>query len=106
MAQINFRIDDDTKRAAEDLFKSLGLTMSSAITVFLNQSINERGIPFKIQAHDPSVRPMSELLRRIDDVEHGRNCHYHDLIEVDDKAKKPVRAKSRPACSRRRRIVT
>ena len=85
MAQINFRIDDETKRAAEALFKSLGLTMSSAITVFLNQSINERGIPFKVQARDPSARPMSELLQRIDDVEHGRNCHYHDLIEVDDK---------------------
>ena len=44
MAQINFRIDDDTKRAAEALFKSLGLSMSSAITVFINQSITERGI--------------------------------------------------------------
>ena len=83
MAQINFRIDDETKRAAEALFKSLGLTMSSAITVFLNQSINERGIPFRIHAPDPSARPVSELLQRIDDVEHGRNCHYHDLIEVD-----------------------
>ena len=106
MAQINFRIDDETKRAAEALFKSLGLTMSSAITVFLNQSINERGIPFKVQAPDPSARPMSELLLRIDDVEHGRNCHYHDLIEVDDKAKKSApRSKSRSARSRRRRAV-
>ena len=95
MAQINFRIDDDTKRAAEALFKSLGLTMSSAITVFLNQSINERGIPFKVHAPDPSARPMSELLQRIDDVEHGRNCHYHDLIEVDDKIEKPAKARTR-----------
>lgn len=106
MAQINFRIDDETKRAAEALFKSLGLTMSSAITVFLNQSINERGIPFRIHAPDPSARPVSELLQRIDDVEHGRNCHYHDLIEVDGKARKSApRAKSRPTRSRRRRAV-
>ena len=105
MAQINFRIDDETKRAAEALFKSLGLTMSSAITVFLNQSINERGIPFKVHAPDPSARPMSELLQRIDDVEHGRNCHYHDLIEVDDKAEKTARAKQRPVRSRRRRAM-
>jgi DNA-damage-inducible protein J len=106
MAQINFRIDDETKRAAEALFKSLGLTMSSAITVFLNQSINERGIPFRVHAPDPSARPVSELLQRIDDVEHGRNCHYHDLIEVDGKARKSApRAKSRPTRSRRRRAV-
>ena len=106
MAQINFRIDDEPKRAAEALFKSLGLTMSSAITVFLNQSINERGIPFRVHAPDPSARPVSELLQRIDDVEHGRNCHYHDLIEVDGKARKSApRAKSRPTRSRRRRAV-
>ena len=103
MAQINFRIDDETKTAAETLFKSLGLTMSSAITVFLNQSINERGIPFKIQIPDPSARPMAELLQRIDDVKHERNCHYHDLIEVDDKTEKPTRAKSRSARNLRRR---
>ena len=106
MAQVNFRIDDETKRAAEALFKSLGLTMSSAITVFLNQSINERGIPFRVHAPDPSARPVSELLQRIDDVEHGRNCHYHDLIEVDGQARKSApRAKSRPTRSRRRRAV-
>ena len=106
MAQINFRIDDETKRAAEALFKSLGLTMSSAITVFLNQSINERGIPFKVHAPDPSARPVSELLQRIDDVKHGRNCHYHDLIEVDGQARKSApRAKSRPTRSRRRKAV-
>ncbi len=106
MAQINFRIDDETKRAAEALFKSLGLTMSSAITVFLNQSINERGIPFRVHAPDPSARPVSELLQRIDDVKHGRNCHYHDLIEVDGQARKSApRAKSRPTRSRRRRAV-
>ena len=48
MAQINFRIDDKTKREAEALFGRMGLTMSGAIMVFLRQSINERGIPFKL----------------------------------------------------------
>ena len=105
MAQVNFRIDDETKRQAEELFGQMGLTMTSAIMVFIKQSINEQGIPFKVHVPE-NILTKDELLRSIDDVEHGRNCHYHDLIEVDDKAKKPVRAKSRPACSRRRSIVT
>ena len=83
MAQINFRIDDETKRRADELFNSLGLTMSSAITVFINQSLDYQGIPFLIQKRDPSARPMSELLRRIDDVEHGRNCHEHTDEEIE-----------------------
>ena len=83
MAQINFRIDDETKRRADKLFNSLGLTMSSAITVFINQSLDYQGIPFPIQKRGPSARPMSELLQRIDDVEHGRNCHEHTDEEME-----------------------
>ena len=37
MAQINIRIDDKIKREAEGLFDSLGLTMSSAIMVFIRK---------------------------------------------------------------------
>ena len=94
MAQVNFRIDDETKRRAEELFSSLGLTMSSAITVFVNHSLDFQGIPFVIQKRDRSARPVSELLQRIDDVENGRNCHYHDLLEGDEE-KKPKRAMKR-----------
>ena len=104
MAQVNFRIDDETKRQAEELFGQMGLTMSSAIMVFIRQSINNQGIPFKVQVRDPSARPMSELLQRIDDVEHGRNCHYHDLLD-DDKAEARPRSKSPRASRRRRRAV-
>jgi len=104
MAQVNFRIDDETKKRADELFNSLGLTMSSAITVFINHSLDFQGIPFVIQKRDPSARPASELLQRIDDVEHGRNCHYHDLLEVDGEGTKP-KAKTRRSSNRRRRNI-
>ena len=79
MAQINIRIDDDIKRRADDLFSSLGLTMSSAITVFIQHSIDFQGIPFPIQKRSPSVRPMSELLQRMDDMEHGVKGRFMEL---------------------------
>ena len=104
MAQINFRIDDETKRRAEAFFKSAGLTMSGAITIFIQQTLNRNEIPFPVRGPNPPPLTEDELLRRIDDVEHGRNCHYHDLIEVDEKTEKPGRAKSRPARNRRRRV--
>ena len=80
MAQVNFRIDDEIKREADALFKRLGMNMSVAITVFLNRAIQTQGIPFPVQAAAPLGD--DELLRRIDDVKNGRNCHYHDIIEV------------------------
>ena len=82
MAQVNFRIDDDTKLKADKLFADLGMTMSGAITIFIKHSLAYQGLPFPIQKRDPSARPMSELFRRIDDVEHGRNCHEHTDEEV------------------------
>ena len=107
MAQVNFRIDDETKQKAEALFNSLGLTMSSAITVFIQSSLDFQGIPFTVRKRDALVRPMDELLSRVDDVEHGRNCHFHDLIDVDDaKSSKRSRGTARKASARRRRTAS
>ena len=104
MAQVNFRIDDETKRRAEELFSSMGLTMTGAITIFIQQTLNRNEIPFPVQGAKPPTLTKEELLRRIDDMEHGRNCHYHDLIEVEDDndEQKP---KSRRTTTRRRRTV-
>ena len=100
MAQINFRIDDDTKRKADELFSSLGMTLSGAISIFLRRAIDFQGIPFEVRKNVPDIKPVSELLQRIDDVKHRRNCHYHELIPVDDE--KPA---TKPRTKARKRIA-
>ena len=52
MTQINFRIEEDIKENAEKALKEMGLTMSSAITMFLVKVGREKRIPFEITA-DP-----------------------------------------------------
>ena len=52
MAQVNFRIDENLKKNAEQVLNEMGLTMSAAITMFLVKVSRERSIPFKITA-DP-----------------------------------------------------
>jgi DNA-damage-inducible protein J len=42
------RVDLDTKEEAEALFNSLGLDRTTAIQLFLKQSINQHRIPFEI----------------------------------------------------------
>ena len=103
MAQVNFRIDDETKRRAESLFNSMGLTMSGAIMVFIRQSINDNAIPFKISAKNVAYH--AKLQKAFDDWENGRkNYHDHDLIEVDADESMP-KAKGRRTTVRRRRTV-
>ena len=48
MAQVNFRIDDDVKEKADELFDELGLNMTTACIMFIKASIRDRGIPFRV----------------------------------------------------------
>lgn len=51
------RIDDDLKHACDEVFEELGLTMTSALTVFLRQVVRTRTIPFIIGECQPSATP-------------------------------------------------
>ena len=44
---INVRVDEKTKKDVEDILEILGINMSTAIDVFLNQIILNKGLPFK-----------------------------------------------------------
>jgi len=46
MATLNIRIEENTKIKANKTLSSLGLDMSTAVKMFLNQVITENGLPF------------------------------------------------------------
>ncbi len=81
MAQISFRMDDDLKKSAEETFRSMGMSMSTAINIFVVQTVRNGQFPFVIKA-DPfySESNMSVLRRRARDMDAGRNVVEHDLI--------------------------
>ncbi len=58
MAQttLQVRLEEDLKKNAETVFSDCGIDMSSAIRLFLKQSIIRGGIPFKIKT-DPLYHP-------------------------------------------------
>ena len=50
MANVNvtIRIDEDLKQAADELFDDLGMSFTTAVNVFVRQSLREGRIPFEI----------------------------------------------------------
>lgn len=84
MAQISLRVDDDVKRGAEQTFNDIGLSMSTAINIFLKKVARERRIPFELSA-DPfySESNMAHLRRGIDALNAGKGVE-HEPLEVDD----------------------
>lgn len=49
MANVHVIVNDDIKLQAQELFESIGMDMTTAINIFLRQSIAFGGIPFTIR---------------------------------------------------------
>ena len=54
---IQIRVSRELKEEAETVFKSIGLKTSEAIRLFLQQSINNGGLPFQPMAAKPKTSP-------------------------------------------------
>ena len=85
MSRVDFNIEDDVRLNAELALKEMGLSMSTAVNIFLIKVGREKRIPFEINV-DPFYDPehIAELERRFTDAKAGRNMHEHELIEDDD----------------------
>lgn len=57
VTNINIRVDSEIKSQAQEVFSSLGLDMTTAINIFLRQSIRQHGIPFPISAEPVKKMP-------------------------------------------------
>ncbi|WP_195405619.1 type II toxin-antitoxin system RelB/DinJ family antitoxin [Streptococcus constellatus] len=51
MSTIAVRVDDKLKAEAVELFDSLGLDMTTAVKMFLIQSVQTKSIPFSVKQH-------------------------------------------------------
>ena len=65
---LNFRVDEELKRNAEAIFSQLGLSMSSAMNIFLRYCVRYGGIPFELRIEKPNA----ETLAAIEDVNNNR----------------------------------
>lgn len=54
MVTSTYRVDADLKKQASELYESMGMSLNTAINVFLRQSVKEQRMPFQ-----PSAAPMS-----------------------------------------------
>lgn len=92
--QVNFRVDDDIKRKADIIFSGIGLSMSSALNIFLRQVVARQAIPMELR-YDPLTDP-ARLEQAFADYENGRkNYHFHELPPLpEDNATTPVTEKT------------
>lgn len=78
-ATISFRTDPAIKREARELYADMGMDLSTAINIFLRQSIRENGMPFKITRDNPS----SIEARRQTETHDGESFTSADALMKD-----------------------
>ena len=59
---INIRSDVETKSKAQEIFASLGLDMSTAINMFLRQTVRQNDLPFALSTNvKPRKKTRTEM---------------------------------------------
>ena len=83
-AMVNFRMDEELKKGMEQTCKEMGMSMTTAFTIFATKVNREKKIPFEVSA-DPfySEANMERLRRGIAALNAGEGVE-HELIEVED----------------------
>ncbi len=81
---VNFRLDSDLKKEMEVLCDKLGMSMTTAFTIFAKKMTREQRIPFDVSISDPfySKENIEYLEKIVDDIKTGK-AHFeeHDLLE-------------------------
>ena len=69
------QIDSNLAKKAADIFSSIGLDLQSAIQLFLNRSVQARGIPFSMRlpnnsntSSDEAINAMKNMSRKAEEA--------------------------------------
>ena len=80
----NFSVpmDSDIKKQCETLYGELGMTLTTAINVFLRQSLRVGGFPFEVKLEQPNKETIAAMLEAERIAKDPSVKGYNDLDEL------------------------
>lgn len=66
----NISLDAELKKQSQELLSDLGLDLTTAVTIFLKQTLREQGIPFKISRDHPNIETIDAINEYYEMKEH------------------------------------
>ena len=80
---MNIRMDKSIKEQAQELFAEFGLDMTTAINMFLRQSIREHRIPFELRINVPNEDTL-EAIREVQQMKknHSLGKSYNNVDDM------------------------
>lgn len=94
MAQISLRVEDEVKKKAEQVCADIGMSLSTAINIYLKKLGKERRIPFEVSV-DPfySQENMSRLREFAAQMDAGDGAIHE--VKLDDEKRMILARKKR-----------
>ncbi|HML34157.1 type II toxin-antitoxin system RelB/DinJ family antitoxin [Sporomusa sphaeroides] len=80
-AMINFRIDEEVKKNMEKACKEMGLSMTTAFTIFAMKVGKEKRIPFDVAVEPFYSESNMKILRQSIQAAEAGKLTTHELIE-------------------------
>ena len=90
MASTNFsvRMDSEIKKQCEALYGELGMNLTTAINVFLRQSLRVGGFPFEVRLDQPNKETIAAMLEAERIAKDPSIKRYSDVEEALRELKK------------------
>lgn len=79
---VSIRMDTELKAQADELFAELGMNLSTAVNIFVRQSLREGGIPFEIRTDRPNKETIAAMLEAENIAKDPKVKGYTDLDEM------------------------
>jgi len=87
---VNFsvRMDSELKKRCESLYAELGLNLTTAINVFLRQSLRVGGFPFEVKLDKPTLETISAITEAEEILKNPKAKRYSDVEMALEELKK------------------
>ena len=79
------RINPEIKNQAEQLFQNCGMTLTDAINVFIQQSMNVGGMPFIVTQNSREALKDQAIARLMAEIQKGRDSVRSESDWVSEK---------------------
>lgn len=66
----NISLDADLKKACQELYADLGMDLTTAVTIFLKQSLRVQGLPFAVIRENPNAETIAAMNEYYEMKEH------------------------------------
>ena len=77
-ATFQMRINPEVKRRVEAVYASQGLSFTDAVNIFIQQSLNDNGLPFLVSPENAEFMKAKAMRRLLEEVQKGLDSSEKD----------------------------